>query len=90
MLLAMRPGDIDKVLDDQKSIESRKKTLIEELLKEKAAAIKEFDDKLAKLGYVDDGTKPKRSHHRKPAAKPATQAAKPATEKPENVKRPST
>jgi hypothetical protein len=80
----MRPTDIDKVIEDQKAIESRKKTLIEELLKEKAAAIKEFDDKLAKLGYVD-GAKPKRTHHKKPAAgkpqAPVTQAAKPAPEK---------
>jgi hypothetical protein len=83
MLHAMRPSDIEKVLEDQKSIEGRKRALIDELLKEKAAAVKEFDDKLAKLGYVD-GAKPKRTHHKKPAQAAAGKSAaeKSSPEKP--------
>lgn len=63
-----RPTDkIDKLLLDEKAIEERRRALIAELLKQKEAAIKEFDDKLAKLGYR--AVRPaasRRSHHRKP------------------------
>jgi hypothetical protein len=72
MLLAMPGDDVDKFLEDAKSFEGRKQALIDELLRQKAAAVKEFDDKLAKLGHVD-GARPRRSHHPKaaPAGKPA-------------------
>jgi hypothetical protein len=62
---------VDKFLSDEKVVEDRRKILIDDLLKKKDAAIKEFDDKLAKLGYAANG-KQRRSHHRKgaPAAEP--------------------
>ena len=41
--------------------------LVADRLKQREAAIKDFDEKLAKLGYHRDG-KSKRSHHRKSAA----------------------
>jgi hypothetical protein len=66
------PGadDVEKFLHDQKSFEDRRQALVEDLLRQKAAAMKEFDDKLAKLGYDGDGaTKSRRSHHRKGGAK---------------------
>ncbi|HEV8414171.1 MAG TPA: hypothetical protein VGQ49_11290 [Bryobacteraceae bacterium] len=58
---------MEKFLADQKDMEERRKMLIDELLRAKAAAIKDFDDKLAKLGYQPDGTKSRRSHHKKSA-----------------------
>ncbi len=62
-----RTDDIEKFLSDQKSMEDRKQGLIDELLRQKDAAIKAFDEKLAKLGYqANSSGKPKRSHH-KPA-----------------------
>jgi hypothetical protein len=74
------PGDdVDKFLEEQKAIEGRKQSLIDELLRQKAAAIKEFDDKLAKLGHVDGTARSRRSHHRKASAAPA---GKPAAPKP--------
>lgn len=65
--------DVEKLLAEEKAIADRRKALIEDLLKQKAAALKEFDDKLAKLGHQEDGAgKRRRSHHRKasPAEKP--------------------
>jgi hypothetical protein len=48
-------------------MEDRKKSLIADLLKQKEAAIKAFDEKLARLGYQGN-SKPKRSHHNKSGA----------------------
>jgi hypothetical protein len=65
--------DVEKLLAEEKAIADRRKALIEDLLKQKAAAMKEFDDKLAKLGHQEDGSgKRGRSHHKKaaPAEKP--------------------
>ncbi len=62
-------------------MEDRRQKLIEDLLKQKAAAVKEFDDKLAKLGY-EDGAKPRRSHHRRSAAPSASTPETPTAEKP--------
>jgi hypothetical protein len=69
----MPPDDIDKLLADQKAVEDRKQKLIDALLKEKVSAVKDFDEKLAKLGYVanGDGKSKQRSHHKKAAAVPA-------------------
>lgn len=75
-----RPDDVEKILHDEKSLEGRKQTLIEELLKQREAAIAAFDEKLEKLGYKANSGKPRRSHHRKaaaPAAAPAKAAEKP-------------
>ena len=63
----MAEDDLDKILSDQKSLEGRKQKLIDDLLKAKEAAIKDFDEKLAKLGY---GAKPKRSHHKNKPSPP--------------------
>jgi hypothetical protein len=72
--------DVEKVLSDLKSIEDRKQALIDDLLRQKADAMKAFDEKLLKLGWKPDSTgKPKKSHHKAPAAsgpaKPKTPAA---------------
>lgn len=58
--------DVEKLLAEEKAIADRRKALVEDLLKQKAAAVKEFDDKLAKLGHHEGG-KSKRNHHRKGA-----------------------
>lgn len=70
-----RTDDVEKVLAEEKAIEERKKTLIAALLKQREAAIKDFDEKLAKLGYEASDGKPRRSHHKK-AAPPAAQKDK--------------
>jgi hypothetical protein len=57
------PDDpVEKFLAEEKNLESHRQELIKEVLKQKEAAIKAFDDKLAKLGY--DGNHAKRSHHK--------------------------
>ena len=61
-----RGGDVDKIIAEEKALEDRKHALIADLLKQKEAAIKDFDEKLAKLGYQANN-KSKRSHHRKTA-----------------------
>lgn len=55
--------DVEKLLAEEKAIAGRHKQLVDDLLKQKAEAIKDFDDKLAKLGHHADG-KAKRNHHR--------------------------
>jgi hypothetical protein len=73
----MAQDDVEKFLAEQKSMEQRKQALIDELLKQKAAAVKEFDDKLAKLGHTPEGAKGKRSHHpKRPAVQPGAIKAK--------------
>lgn len=63
---AKRPAEaddpVDKFLAEQKTMEAQRLELIKEILRQKEAAIKAFDDKLAKLGYEGDHN-PKRSHH---------------------------
>ncbi len=73
----MTAGSItSKLLSDEIAIENRKQTLLADLLKQKEAAMKDFDEKLAKLGYhVSSSGRPKRSHHKKASA--ADAAAKP-------------
>jgi len=72
-----RTDDVDKLLTEEKSLEERKKALIEDLLRQREAALKSFDEKLAQLGYHSNSTKSKRSHHKR-AAKPASQPEKTA------------
>ena len=55
--------DVEKFLAEQKAIEAKRHELIKELLREKEAAIKVFDEKLAKLGHHGNNSS-KRSHHR--------------------------
>jgi hypothetical protein len=74
-----KTDDVEKVLSEQKLLEDRKQALIADLLKQKEAAMKEFDDRLAKLGYHATGSAgTKRNHHRKAAtseeAKPKSKA----------------
>jgi hypothetical protein len=58
------PDDpVDKFLAEEKARETQRHDLIKEVLKQKEAAIKAFDDKLAKLGY-DGSEAAKRSHHK--------------------------
>jgi hypothetical protein len=74
-----RVDDVDKFLSEEKAVEDRRQTLIAGLLKQKEAAIKAFDAKLAKLGYAVNSAKAKRSHHKK-VGQPAVAAA-PARDK---------
>ena len=73
-----RIDDVDKFLVDQKSMEERKQGLIADLLKQKEAAIKAFDEKLARLGYVApwNAAKSKRSHHKKPVTTTGAEGGK--------------
>jgi hypothetical protein len=66
----MADDQVDKFLAEQKTLEAHRHELIKEVLRQKEAAIKAFDDKLAKLGYEGehDG---KRSHHKDAADKKA-------------------
>ena len=84
--------DVEKVLSDLKTIEDRKQALIADLLRQKADAMKAFDDRLAKLGYQakDGAGKPKKSHHKKaPAAASKSKAATPAADGPGKLNAPT-
>jgi hypothetical protein len=60
-----KPADaIEKFLLEQKAVEDRKQTLIEDLLRQRAEAMKAFDDKLAKLGHKSPAGKANKSHHK--------------------------
>jgi len=59
---------VEKFLSEQKTLEAHRHELIKELLRQKEAAMKEFDDKLEKLGYEGDQG-PKRTHHKRDAEK---------------------
>ena len=73
----IKSADVEKLLADEKAIEDRKQALIADLLKQKEAAMKDFDEKLAKLGYhANSAGKSRRSHH-KASAPAADAAAKP-------------
>lgn len=60
----MADDPVEKFLAEQKTLESQRHDLIKEVLRQKEAAIKAFDDKLAKLGY-DGSEAAKRSHHKR-------------------------
>ncbi len=55
---------VEKFLLEQKAVEDRKQALIDDLLQQRADAIKAFDEKLAKLGHNASASKRKRSHHK--------------------------
>jgi hypothetical protein len=60
-----KPADaIEKFLLEQKAVEDHKQALIEDLLRQRAEAIKAFDEKLAKLGHKVSAGKHNRSHHK--------------------------
>jgi hypothetical protein len=56
--------DVEKFLSEQKAVEARRQDLIKDLLRQKEAVMKDFDEKLAKLGY-ESNHRPRRSHHKK-------------------------
>jgi hypothetical protein len=60
-----KPSDpIEKFLLEEKAVEDRKQALIEDVLRQRAEAIKAFDEKLAKLGHNAAAARRKRSHHK--------------------------
>lgn len=75
-----RSADVERIIAEEKAIEDRKQALIADLLKQKEAAIQEFDEKLSKLGYQPNAGRGRRSHHKKPgqdtevSAKPKAKA----------------
>ena len=69
-----KADDVEKLLSEEKLLEDRKQALIDDLLKQKEATMKAFDDKLAKLGHHGN-SKHKRNHHKK-AAPPSPDAPK--------------
>lgn len=69
-----KQDEFEKILSDEKSLVDRKEALIDDSLKQREAAVKSFDEKLAKLGYSANPAKPKRSHH-KMAAPPSLDPA---------------
>jgi len=69
-----KTDDVEKLLAEEKAVEERKKRLIAELLKQREAALKDFDDRLAKLGHHAPTGKTKRNHHGKQAAPTAPPA----------------
>lgn len=74
-----RADDVEKFLAEQKAFEDRKQGLIDDLPRQRAAAMKALDEKLEKLGYHGNSGKRGRSHHKKAApASAADTAAKPA------------
>ena len=70
--------DVEKVLSDLKSIEDRKQALIDDLLRQKADAMKAFDEKLLKLGWKPDSTGKKKSHHKAPSSGTPAKSKAPA------------
>ena len=69
--------EASKTDDVEKSLEDRKQALIAELLKQKEAAIRDFDEKLAKLGHQASSTgKSRRSHHKSQSGPGETSVSK--------------
>jgi len=80
-----RIDDVEKLLSEEKSLEDRKQALIDDLLKQRSAAMAAFDEKLAKLGYHGNSGKLRRSHHKKTATTaPPPEAQPKATPKPKS------
>jgi hypothetical protein len=46
-----RTDDVDTLLSEQQVLEDRKRALIDDLLKQREAAMATLDEQLAKLGY---------------------------------------
>ena len=67
MIKTMPEDEVEKFLAEKKNLEGKRHDLIKEILRQKEAAMKAFDEKLEKLGY--DGAEPKRSHHKQPDEK---------------------
>jgi hypothetical protein len=71
-----RTDDVEKFLNEQKTLEERKQALIDDLLRQRTDAIKAFDEKLARLGYNAAAAKRKRSHHKPSVPDPAAAKGK--------------
>lgn len=71
--------DVEKILSEQKSLEDRKQAVIDDLLKQREAAMAIFDEKLAKLGYQANSGKGKKSHHKKAGPASAEAVPKPSS-----------
>jgi hypothetical protein len=76
--------EVEKFLNDRQQLETRRQELIEDVLRQKEAANKAFDEKLAKLGYNKEEHAAKRSHHKHAAAeksdgRPSAKAATSST-----------
>jgi hypothetical protein len=66
--------DVEKFLSEQKAVEGKRHDLIKEVLRQKEAAIKAFDEKLAKLGHHEPTARTsKRNHHKHDSEKKASE-----------------
>jgi hypothetical protein len=63
--------DVERFLSEQKAVEGKRQELIKELLRQKEAAMREFDDKLARLGHHEGARSLKRNHHKHDSEKKA-------------------
>jgi hypothetical protein len=63
----MAHDKVEQLIAEQQAIETRRQELIEEILRQKEAAIKDFDEKLALLRQGQNSA-PKRSHRPKKSA----------------------
>ena len=63
----MTHDKVEQLIAEQQAIEARRQELIEELLRQKEAAIKDFDEKLAQLRQGLNSA-PKRNHRPKKSA----------------------
>jgi hypothetical protein len=63
----MAHDTVEQLIAEQQAIEARRQELIEELLRQKEAALKDFDEKLAQLRQGKNAA-PKRSHRPKKSA----------------------
>ena len=68
MIINMPDDPVEKFLAEKKNLEAQRHELIKEVLRQKEAAIKAFDEKLERLGY-DGEHASKRSHHKNDADK---------------------
>ncbi len=77
-----KTDDVERLLSEEKLLGDRKQALIDDLLKQREAAMAAFDEKLAKLGYRANSGKSRRNHHKKTPTGPDSavkSAAKPKT-----------
>jgi hypothetical protein len=63
----MAHDKVEQLIAEQQAIEARRQELIEEILRQKEAAIKDFDEKLAQLRQGKNSA-PKRSQRPKKSA----------------------
>jgi hypothetical protein len=85
-----RPADdVEKFLREEKAVKERRQALIDDLLRQRAEALKAFDEKLEKLGHKSSNSKQRRSHHKQPAAAAASSPkGKPKAQQPQSPERP--